>query len=184
MNLAIIVDPQVDFIEGSLKVKGASGAINNLCKFLEENKNDLEAMITLDWHPHNHCSFEEFGGEWPIHCVQHTIGAAIAVQLVNTLHGNNIEYRAITKGDIEDEEQYSFLDGIEDYTTSSFFDIVNRNYNTVYLSGLAGDFCVLETLKGLKPIWDKVVVLKDCIASIDEGIKLEAFCKENNIRYE
>lgn len=183
MNLVIVVDPQVDFIEGSLKVKGASGAINNLCKFLEEKKDDLEAFVTLDWHPHNHCSFEEFGGEWPIHCVQRTIGAAMAVQLANTLHGNNIGYQTVTKGEIEDEEQYSFLDGRE-HLMSGFVNIVKCSYDTVYLSGLAGDFCVLETLKGLEPIWDKVVVLKDCIASIDEGVKLEAFCKENNIRYE
>lgn len=37
-----------------------------------------------------------------------------------------------------------------------------------YICGLAGDYCVLETIKNLKPIWDRLRVYLPGIASIDE----------------
>lgn len=58
MNALVIVDPQNDFINGSLAVPGAEKAINNTIEFIKEHKEDLAYIaITADWHPYDHCSF-------------------------------------------------------------------------------------------------------------------------------
>lgn len=59
MNALVIVDPQNDFINGSLAVPGAEKAINNTIEFIKKHKEDLDYIaITADWHPYDHCSFK------------------------------------------------------------------------------------------------------------------------------
>lgn len=41
MNALVIVDPQNDFINGSLAVPGAEKAINNTIEFIKEHKEIL-----------------------------------------------------------------------------------------------------------------------------------------------
>ena len=67
-KVLVIVDPQNDFITGSLAVKTASEKMNALVEHLWETKYDA-IFVTLDSHPENHCSFECNGGQWPVHCV-------------------------------------------------------------------------------------------------------------------
>ena len=75
MNALVIVDPQNDFINGSLAVPGAEKAINNTIEFIKEHKEDLDYIaITVDWHPYDHCSFKEYGGTWESHCVMYSAG--------------------------------------------------------------------------------------------------------------
>lgn len=52
--------------------------------------------------------------------------------------------------------------------------------NQIVVCGLAGDYCVLETLKNLEPI--KPMVYLDGIASLDGGIKLNNYIESNNTR--
>lgn len=40
-NALIIIDPQNDFVKGSLAVPGAEEAMNNIIKFIEDHKQDL-----------------------------------------------------------------------------------------------------------------------------------------------
>ena len=53
------------------------------------------------------------------------------------------------------------------------------------MCGIAGDYCVLETIKGLRTIInpDHISVLMDLIASIDGGKKLTEFLDNNGINY-
>lgn len=74
-KILLIVDPQVDFISGSLAVEGAKEKMDALTNALQSG--DIECdyvMITKDFHPSNHCSFKENGGQWPAHCVKGTEG--------------------------------------------------------------------------------------------------------------
>jgi nicotinamidase/pyrazinamidase len=85
-NLLIIVDPQNDFITGSLAVPGAVEAMDNLVDVLNTKSVEFSSIIvTIDFHPFDHCSFKENGGEWPSHCIQYTEGAAIYQPLAYTL---------------------------------------------------------------------------------------------------
>lgn len=180
-NLIMIIDPQIDFISGSLAVKGAKEAIDTLIELIDISERDLDFGISLDLHPSNHCSF----GEWPPHCIEHTYGAIVYPPLMKFLLDKKCNIRYFPKGRNKDKEEYSFWS----YITNTFDkdllpDIMKglfSKYEYIYLAGIAGDYCVLESLKHLKPMHSKVKVLKDCVASIDGGIALVEYCKENNI---
>ena len=49
------------------------------------------------------------------------------------------------------------------------------------ICGIAGDYCVLETIKNLWPIWDRLSIYLPGIASIDGGTTLQKFIKENKL---
>ena len=69
-KILLIVDPQVDFISGSLAVEGAKEKMDALASALQNGEIDCDyVMVTKDFHPSNHCSFKENGGQWPPHCV-------------------------------------------------------------------------------------------------------------------
>jgi nicotinamidase/pyrazinamidase len=55
----------------------------------------------------------------------------------------------------------------------------------VDVCGIAGDYCVLETIKGLNDIInpEHISVLMDLVASIDGGEKLTEFLNNNGINY-
>ena len=77
-RMILIVDPQVDFINGALPVPGSLPAMDRLADYiLLSDERYAVKIITADRHPYNHCSFKDYGGEWPRHCVHDTVGAAI-----------------------------------------------------------------------------------------------------------
>src|ERR1051325_1554631 len=76
----IIVDLQNDFLPGgNLAVSGGDEVIpvlnGYIARFLERG---LPIFATRDWHPPNHCSFRDYGGRWPVHCVRDSEGAAFS----------------------------------------------------------------------------------------------------------
>ena len=86
MKVLLIVDPQNDFITGSLAVPGAKKAMDYLTEWLREHHTEYDAfVVTLDQHPADHCSFQVQGGQWPIHCVRYTVGAALYPPLAEIL---------------------------------------------------------------------------------------------------
>lgn len=156
MNALVIVDPQNDFINGSLAVPGAEKAINNTIEFIKEHKEDLAYIaITADWHPYDHCSFKEYGGTWESHCVMYSAGASIYQPLLEVIKETGIFCKVWNKGTYSDREEYSifdreegreFLDELNDRTT---IDASKEEYGEIYVAGLAGD-CSVSTISGFK----------------------------------
>ena len=65
-KLLLIVDPQIDFITGTLPVAGAAEAMDALAKYVKEKGNEYTVkIVTADWHPYHHSSFADEGGMWP-----------------------------------------------------------------------------------------------------------------------
>lgn len=190
MNALVIVDPQNDFINGSLAVPGAEKAINNTIEFIKEHKEDLAYIaITADWHPYDHCSFKEYGGTWESHCVMYSAGASIYQPLLEVIKETEIFCKVWNKGTYSDREEYSifdreegreFLDELNDRTT---IDASKEEYGEIYVAGLAGDFCVFHTVKDLvdEGLGDWMHILLDGVASIDGGVKLKNLLKECGI---
>ena len=83
-NVLLIVDPQNDFITGSLAVEGAKEKMMYLSDYINSVEYDY-IFITMDTHPENHMSFKENGGIWPKHCVAGTNGWCIPEYLSNAL---------------------------------------------------------------------------------------------------
>lgn len=194
-RILLIVDPQNDFISGSLAVETASLKMNRLVDYI--NKSDDEyvyAYLTADGHTKNHCSFIDNGGEWPVHCVYGTRGAKIYEPLYNAIlkkFKNN--YAIAYKGLSSDRDQYSVFDLDEDMniTNSGGVMLYNELYElikddeieSIDVCGIAGDYCVLNTLKEIIKILpkNKIRVLEKFCASIDGGEKLSDFCYYNNV---
>lgn len=177
-DILIIVDPQIDFTtkEGSLYVSGAELAMQNLAEFI--NKYEFDSIIvTCDWHPVNHCSFKENGGEWPAHCIQFTKGAAIDPILCNSLLHKNFEI--YEKGISQWKDEYSFLD--YSFNENLIKDSISTD-SRIYIAGVAGDYCVLYTIFDLIELgYTNLVVLQNCISSIDGGTALNEVINEYNL---
>lgn len=173
MKTLFIVDPQNDFINGSLPVEGGENSMNKLSHDITSlGYNNI--IVTLDWHPRRHASFKE----WPVHCVQHTVGAAVYAPLMDELYKiDNLTF--LTKGNFEKDEYSIFQNSIsKDKAIEALL-----NNDEIHVCGLAGDVCVLNTLSDmLKYIpSNKIKILSQYIASLDNGIKLKKFANENDI---
>ena len=79
----IVVDVQNDFLPGGAVAVNDGDAVVpviNECIQLFTAK-ALPIFATADWHPGDHCSFVENGGQWPKHCVADSSGAQFAESL-------------------------------------------------------------------------------------------------------
>lgn len=187
-KILIIVDPQNDFITGSLAVPGAEAAMDRFKQFsLQGGLNQYDDIfVTIDFHPVNHCSFQSEGGIFPPHCVQHTWGAAIS-PAVETALSKNTNVHFYTKGRTFDKEEYSIFkgpNGINLAAGARFFRDVE-----IHVMGIAGDYCVHDTIADIihdytTEISSRITVLKDFIASIDGGTKLENLIQTHGLKAE
>ncbi len=182
-KLLLIVDPQIDFINGSLPVGGAETAMNQLTEYiLETDGKYLFKVATADWHPHNHCSFDINGGQWPVHCVQHSVGATIWPALFDAIHNTSGHCEVLTKGNHSDKEEYSIFRNTP--SAKRFNDIILQyNIEQVDICGLAGDICVLNTLKDGIEIYGSELfhTLLSYSPSLDGGALLTEFINSNHL---
>ena len=189
MITLVIVDCQNDFITGSMRVKGAKNAVEEIKKFIKNHRKEIEKIIfTLDWHPYNHCSFKKYGGLWPSHCVKHTPGACIEPKLLKFVQSQEIDFEFCLKGEIEEVEQYGAFCEIEVSSDNFpekkyYFDsIVTANYDTEFVvCGIAGDYCVKSTIQNMLDNEITPKVYCPGIVSIDGGKIFSDFVKENNL---
>lgn len=139
----IVVDVQNDFCPGgSLAVSQGDSVVaplNRVIRLFEAQK--LPVFLTRDWHPANHSSFRAQGGPWPLHCVQNSPGAAFHPELEIPN-----DAAIISKGVNPADDSYSTFDKTELDTL-----LRRRKVKTLYVGGLATDYCVKETvMDGLK----------------------------------
>jgi nicotinamidase/pyrazinamidase len=160
----LIVDVQNDFCPGgALGVPGGHKIIPNINKYIRIfSKKKLPIFATRDWHPVKTTHFKDFGGIWPVHCLQNSWGAAFHSELrlpkdVTLLYkGMNPHKDSYSSFHAEDErgmdlEKLMKLMGIKE----------------IYIGGLATDYCVRFTAKDALKKGFKVKVLMDAIGGVD-----------------
>ena len=192
----VIVDRQKDFNDplGSLYVLGAEDTELNTLKYIERNSDRIkEVIFTIDWHLPSDKSFERNGGTWPDHCLQFSEGAGISDVLYKVCIEHNIPIHIFRKGEVSTHEEYGAFEImsrrgdnlvlLNNYIMDSCVQVTTNN---VVVCGLAGDYCVKETIKNLLEHGKttglfNVSVFKDGISSIDSGETLERFINENNL---
>ena len=181
-RILLIVDPQNDFITGTLAVPGAKSMMLKLAEY-DFAKYDY-ICVTMDSHPENHMSFKENGGIWPAHCVYDTNGWNLPEYLNEALKNANF-VSCYRKGTEVDKEEYSIFDNERDgfMLRTQIKELARQEDVYVDVCGIAGDYCVLETIKGLRKfIGDKYIkVLMDYTASIDGGEKLMNYLDNNEM---
>ena len=177
----VVVDVQNDFLPGGhLAVPRGDEVIRPLNRYLAEFlQRGLPIFATRDWHPKNHCSFTTQGGPWPVHCVQYTDGAepAQALELpVQTI--------IIFKPGVADRETFSGFAG-----TNLEQQLRQRHVSTLFIGGLATDYCVLHTVLDAVRHGFKVYLLCDAVRAVnvrvDDGAKaLRLMCSSGAVPFE
>lgn len=184
--MLLVVDPQIDFITGSLPVPHAQDAMEKLAEYIRDaNGRYCCKVVTTDWHPYKHCSFLPQGGQWPIHCVSNTVGAAIYPALIAPLNETKGFLKVFRKGVFEDCEEYSIFSN--QVSASQLKELINAlEIIRIDMCGLAGDICVLNTLKDGVKLYGKEMfhVLCEYSPSLDSGKALRDFLTQKAISFE
>ena len=173
----ILVDIQNDFLPGGALAVPEGDMIVPLVNRIQE-KFDL-ILATQDYHPANHASFatnheNKKPGEiidlhglaqvlWPVHCVQHSDGAAF---------GKDLDMARVTKifykGENPDIDSYSgFFDNGKRKKTGLAEYLKSKGVDTVYIVGLATDFCVKFTALDAVDLGFETYVIKDATRAIN-----------------
>ena len=175
-RLLLIVDPQIDFISGSLPVPGAAPAMDALAAYVAEQDGYAFKIVTCDFHPHDHSSFTANGGQWPEHCVAHSTGAAIWPALFATLFVTPAPVEILCKGQDAATEEYSiFKNAVACERIKSI--VAEHGIDRIDVCGIAGDVCVLQTLRDGVEMFgtDMFRVLTQFAPSLDGGVSLNEF---------
>ncbi|MBI3650037.1 MAG: bifunctional nicotinamidase/pyrazinamidase [Acidobacteria bacterium] len=156
----ILVDIQNDFCPGgALAVNDGDAVVevvNRLMRLFPV------VVATLDWHPFNHCSFRQYGGMWPPHCVQHSNGAALHRALQQTRIDDYFR-KAYTPAD----DSYSGFDGRNEAGDSLHPYLQKKGIEKVFIAGLATDYCVKVTALAALQNGYEVVVIGDAIRAVE-----------------
>lgn len=179
-KMLLVVDPQIDFINGTLPVPGAASAMDALAGYVRERGDGYAVKaVTSDWHPYRHCSFDREGGEWPPHCIQHSAGAAVWQPLLEALNESRGGFTMLYKGDSIDRDEYSVMRNSQ--SSSVLLRIISAlGIERIDICGLAGNVCVLNTASDLKDAVgvDRIHILEEYSPSLDDGSALRAFVAE------
>lgn len=171
----LVVDVQNDFCPGgALGVPEGDKIIPNINKYLKIlSQKKLPIFVSRDWHPVRTKHFRDFGGRWPVHCIQNTKGAAFHPKL-KLPKGIILLY----KGMDPEKDSYSVFHA-EDASGVSFPALLKLyGIKEIYIAGMATDYCVrFSTLDALKQGF-KVQVLIDAI----KGVDLKPADSENAIK--
>jgi nicotinamidase/pyrazinamidase len=155
----IIVDVQYDFLPGGALAVPESDQIlpvlNRYIRIFEER--GLPIYTTRDWHPVNHCSFKEYGGPWPAHCVAGTRGAAFSEDLKFASPTT-----IVSKATTPERECYS------DFGTTNFEENLRADgVSRLFVGGLATDYCVLNTVRDALALGFTTFLLRDAIRGVN-----------------
>jgi nicotinamidase/pyrazinamidase len=160
----LIVDVQNDFCTGgALAVPGSERVVERLNTYIAAAQaRGMPIYASRDWHPSSTSHFQPFGGVWPVHCVQDTMGALFHPAL--RLPQDAI---VVTKGDDPARHGYSALDGHTADGSSFLDDVRRRGVTHLYVGGLATDYCVKHSAIDAAGAGLRVTVLEDAIAGVD-----------------
>lgn len=173
----IVVDVQRGFCPGGhLAVANADQIIPNIHRVSVAFET---IILTQDWHPADHVSFAdnhsgkhvydtielEYGTQvlWPSHCVQGTEDAEFHPDL-NLPQAQMI----IRKGFHRDIDSYSaFMEADHKTTTGLAGYLRERGIQSVYIVGIATDFCVAWTAIDARKLGFDTYVIADATKGID-----------------
>jgi nicotinamidase/pyrazinamidase len=173
----LVVDVQYDFCpEGALAVPEGDAVVAPINAIISRFRH---VVLTQDWHPAGHVSFASTwaGREpyetveadgipqvlWPDHCVQGSRGAAFHEGL--DLDRATVVIRKGTRSRLD---SYSaFIEN--DRVTSTGLDgwLRDLGVTTVYIAGLATDYCVFYSALDAFRFGYEVVVVADAVRGVD-----------------
>jgi nicotinamidase/pyrazinamidase len=183
----IVVDVQNCFVDGgSLPVKDGRAVVPIINALAPRFEN---IVVTQDWHVKGHASFASshagkkpfetttmpYGRQvlWPDHCIQGSDDAALVRELALPT-----AQLVIRKGFHRDIDSYSaFMEADHRTTTGLAAYLKARGIDTVFVVGLATDFCVGWTAIDARHAGFRTYVIADATRAIDLDGSLAAAWK-------
>ena len=184
----IVVDVQNCFVTGgTLPVKNGEDVVPVINRIAQGFRN---VVITQDWHTPGHASFATthpgkkafettqlaYGTQvlWPDHCVQGSDDAALHKDL-NIAHAQMIVRKGYNKG----VDSYSAFEEADRKTSTGLGGYLKqRGIKTVFVTGLATDFCVAWTAMDARKAGFASYVVEDATRAIDLNGSLAAAWKQ------
>lgn len=153
-----MIDVQNDFCPGgSLAVTHGDEVVGPLNELAREFLARGEPVFkTRDWHKPDTKHFADYGGTWPVHCVQNTKGAEFHPDLIDDIH-----IRVISTG-LGDDDGYSAF-----YGTDLALQLQRLGIEEVWVGGLATDYCVKHTVLDALKEGFRVKALEDAMRAVD-----------------
>jgi nicotinamidase/pyrazinamidase len=173
----LVIDVQNCFLPGgSLAVKDGEQVVPVINRIA---KGFANVVMTQDWHTPGHVSFASahvgkkpfevidlpYGKQvlWPDHCVQGTDGASLSKDL--SIPQAEL---VIRKGYHKDVDSYSAFTEADGKTTTGLAAYLKaRGIKTVFVAGLATDFCVAWTALDARKAGFEAYVVEDACRGID-----------------
>ncbi len=163
----LVVDMLYDFIDGSLACGHSEEAVEAAIAYINAHP-EQEVIYIADSHPANHSSFTEFGGIWPVHCVEGTRGGAIHesfyTKVENPANRPDPKRNIFRKGCKQDEEQYSGF-GAVNANGVVLKDYANKD---VVISGIATEYCVRNTVEEFLNSGHNIELILPALAYVDK----------------
>jgi nicotinamidase/pyrazinamidase len=177
MKALILTDIQNDFLPGGALAVPQGDKVIPIGNRLQQSF-DL-VVATQDWHPANHGSFAanhpgksvydqiDLNGMpqilWPVHCVQHTRGAALAAALDQSRIS-----RVFQKGIDPEIDSYSALfDNGHRRSTGLGEWLQSKGVTDVFICGLATDYCVRFTALDAVGLGFKTILIEDACRGVN-----------------
>ena len=184
----IVVDVQNCFVEGGTLPVGKGAEVVPVINKLSDAFENI--VVTQDWHTPGHASFASsypgkkpfettqlsYGTQvlWPDHCVQGTDDAALHKDL--KLPTAQVIVR---KGFHKAVDSYSAFEEADRKTATGLAAYLKqRGIKTVFVTGLATDFCVAWTAMDARKLGFEVYVIEDATRGIDLNGSLAAAWKQ------
>lgn len=187
-SVLIVTDVQNCFVDGgTLPVKGGAQIVPVINKLAPAFEN---IVVTQDWHTPAHASFASahagkkpfettelsYGTQvlWPDHCIQGTDDAALLKDLKLPT-----AQLIIRKGFHKDVDSYSTFEEADRKTSTGLAPYLKgRGVDTVFLVGLATDFCVAWSAVDARKAGFTTYVIEDATRAIDLNGSLAAAWKQ------
>src|SRR6478609_9228603 len=184
----IVVDVQNCFIDGgTLPVKGGAEVVPIINKLATSFEN---IVVTQDWHTPGHASFASshpgkkpfettklsYGQQvlWPDHCVQGSDDAALHKDLKLPT-----AQLIVRKGYHKDMDSYSAFEEADHKSATGLPGYLKqRGIKSVFITGLATDFCVAWTAMDARKLGFETYVIEDATRAIDLNGSLAAAWKQ------
>ena len=162
----LVVDVQNDFCQGgTLAVPDGDLILPSLNRLIALcSQLGYAVFATRDWHPADSQHFLKCGGIWPVHCVAGTPGAEFHPHL--ELPANTV---IVAKGQSRLSDGYSAFNGRTSSGVRFRNELANREIGKIYVTGLATDYCVRQSVLDALGIGLNVTLVTDLIAGVDRN---------------
>jgi len=176
-DVLLVIDVQNDFCTGgALAVPGGEKVVPAINRVAQKFAN---VVLTQDWHPRDHVSFAsnhahkrpfetvelDYGTQvlWSDHCVQDTAGAEFHRDL-EVPQASLVVRKGFRRG----IDSYSaFFENDHKTPTGLLGYLHERDLRTVFIAGLALDFCVRYSAEDARKAGLEVAVVEDACRGID-----------------